>query len=590
MELKSERKGSSNQMTTINSHGTNYATDPEASMPLTLDSTLEDLMSVVRMRYYHNPALTLSKARLKYRELVPAATHICHSLQKESQRDVKIRELLEIEAHFEPYFAKSTLTPSSKHDYRVRTDLILKVLQELGFPTKRLEFRKEWESPRRAMVGIAGCPAIVIRMIELRLLKSQLSQEHIDAWKKDERARGLSDWYVGYVENLFFQRLSEAGLEDEFPLLDFTDRMGKIFRRTIPAMTVPLQTSVLKIVDWASDASFTENALAVFIGNLESYCGYFVNVLRRTDIKDFEEILNENDLGKYSAWLLGPRECMRKSIMKDLRGFQRMLEDCPLFKDHDKAMLRRVRRTIEIEPPSLIEERRGSRGIDWEITATMLDAMVRKHESRMDHDEVSTAWHKHDLLLATFLVKYPWPAKALYSCRIEDPKNIFEDKVPKGFPLSPEAQKRFDSDNEAKFWQFYFSASETPNRRAAYGLIPEIIRPLLVDFIDNHRQHLPGTPGTLFRGRDGNAMNITSFWKLVGDLTERYAGKHLTITALRWSYGWMWLEENPGERGIKSLADILWLRICSVRRMFKPKGTSIPVAGFGPAHARRLVP
>jgi hypothetical protein len=202
--------------------------------------------------------------------------------------------------------------------------------------------------------------------------------------------------------------------------------------------------------------------------------------------------------------------------------------------------------------------------------------MQREHDMQPDTDPVSLALFKRDFFLMTLLAKFPWPPKAIYTCRIASPNpNIFEDEKPKDrpFALTPKLQEQFNNDPHVKFLQFYFDGSQTPNGRPVWGPVPEILIAPLLDFKDNHRENLIGAhdPGTLLLDPDFGALDHIRLGELVAKLTKKHADKPVSIWAIRESFCWMWLEENPGPAGVQDLARIMWVKFSTILGKFRPR-------------------
>jgi site-specific recombinase XerD len=146
---------------------------------------------------------------------------------------------------------------------------------------------------------------------------------------------------------------------------------------------------------------------------------------------------------------------------------------------------------------------------------------------------------------------------------------------------SPEMEETLKANPRARFWQFFFRPDQTKTGRAVRGTVPRQLVAPLEEYLQHHRGILLGDqpdPGTLFLGYWGRPLISNDVSRIVGDLTQKYAGRRVNPHLCRDVFATQYLAEHP--ESYLQLSKILWHS--------DPKTTiKIYGAGYDESHGAR---
>jgi len=165
----------------------------------------------------------------------------------------------------------------------------------------------------------------------------------------------------------------------------------------------------------------------------------------------------------------------------------------------------------------------------------------------------------HNAFLLQFFVAMPWlKPKQVREARIYGAANVFKGPLNAHITVPEWAMDELRRDPAAELWQVRFSHMETGGL-AIHTFLPRNVVPLLEEYLDLHRPLLArgNDPGTLFLGKRG-PLGARQLNALIGNLTERFAGRRILPSWVRRAVALSWLKDHPDD--YFTLSRILGLR------------------------------
>lgn len=157
----------------------------------------------------------------------------------------------------------------------------------------------------------------------------------------------------------------------------------------------------------------------------------------------------------------------------------------------------------------------------------------------------------HDALLLKFSAAMPFlRSKQIREARIFGAAaNIFKAKPSIDAIDLPEwAAEELRRNPAAELWHVGFTRTETCGS-AIHALLPKNVVPLLEEYLSLHRPRLAGGNDCdkLFLNKRGGPLSYHQLTVLVGELTGRFANRQIIPAAIRLSFAFKWLSENPND-------------------------------------------
>lgn len=170
----------------------------------------------------------------------------------------------------------------------------------------------------------------------------------------------------------------------------------------------------------------------------------------------------------------------------------------------------------------------------------------------------------HDAFLMMFFVGMPClRPKQIREARIYGTAaNVFKGPLGVCESTLPEwASEELRRDPAAELWQVRFNRKETSGQ-AIHSVLPQNLISILEEYLVQHRPLLVGADdtGTLFLGKRG-PLGARQLVALIGNLTERFAGRRIQPSWVRRAFAFSWLKDHPND--YFTLNRILGLRTIS---------------------------
>lgn len=546
----------------------------------TSPSTVQELLDAAHTHIANRTNRTHRQASKQMSAIRCVANHLCQCLGK-SPDQALISEVADLGADFKSHLEARKLSRKRILELTYNKNSLLRFAKQFGYSSNLFTLQDEWEPIHRAVKSHrhAAGYQIVRYAIERQIRQSDFSDTHLQAFIADRKRRGNTHQTIIQTVWSFKSAIRAAKLHDRFPLLDLKSGRGTTYYLRLSQMTPGLKEEVTEILAWMrarSEAgrvrmrSTTEDMVLL---QLEQMLGYAENVRNLGQITSLRQILTKRFMRGFLRWLNIDRGCRRSGIDMKLRLLRLILTEYPSFRDQDFGWINDMIREIRADEESEILSRREARQAPYEKLAQIHGAIQRMRLRGRNLSRKAKARLVHDELLMLWLVVFPWYPRCLRECRIGSPSgNVFKAEVPHGslFKLTASAEKALAENPDAKLWQFYFRAEETPDGHEERGLLPTVLVRLLETYLSKYRPLLVGhrSTDTLFVNPMGGALTSHQLTQCVGRLTARHLEKWISPSAFRPAFGRYWLGVHPGD--YHTLGAILWTNFTHVKQLFDP--------------------
>ena len=296
-------------------------------------------------------------------------------------------------------------------------------------------------------------------------------------------------------------------------------------------------------------------------------------------------LLSRQILTEYAQWALNERRVQGRTVHTAL-GRLCAIKSYPPLASHDFSWIPELMTQLPIEDYAQIKERKERRRVPYDELARIPDQILREVATRADLSPKRRSAMARDALLIRWFTVLPWRQRNVRECKVKpfsEGGNVWKEEVLPQMAKSLEVEKALKANPRQRFWQFYFRPNETKTSCTVRGLLPRQLVAPLEDYLENHRGVLftgQPDPGTLFLGDWGHPLIQNDVSRLVGDITQRYAGRRVNPHLCRDIFATQWVEEHP--ESYLTLSKILWHK--------DPKTTiRIYGAGFDESHGARSV-
>ena len=555
--------------------------------------TFDELLVALEADTLRRPGFSRQKVTAFMSCFRTLGKYIRECLKRPDGEDVMVGEIIDIDAKLLAYFKEiEKLTEEHIKTQMSRKQSLLKHARRLGWsPPGVFRLDDEWDAINSRVIWANGAHSLIAKAKSAGYGPSTLTDEFIKGWAqslKDDKKR--EEIYVNQIITSFYGRIMRAGLESEFPLLDFEANNRGFYRLPISKMSPELGAEIQGIIDSAKKKAFvSDDYLKGLQEKFERLVGYVYWAMKREgfegfkgiklfegfegiklfkDIKSVKTIFTKNVVNRFMVWQSDDRGSLRPAVSQSVSMIRDVLEKHPDFQDIKYEWTRTLIKDFpkegenqsEDEEETSVESRRNDTYVPYFTLATIPKAIRAEAAGQSHLSQKELAWYKHDELLMALLVTHPWQSNAICTCSIDaDSANIFRHSVPDdpSFTLTPWASKAKKVNRDVKLWQFYFSPEQTRNKTMAWGLIPRILVPLLLEYLKVRKFLIKGKdPGTLFLSRRTGALTDLKLGNQVRRLSEDHIGKRASVRSMRYSFACMWLELY--ENGRDDLAQIMW--------------------------------
>ncbi|MGA7159111.1 MAG: hypothetical protein WBY53_19855 [Acidobacteriaceae bacterium] len=511
-----------------------------------------------------DPTKTEKQIRKRMTDFHTALNYIAKSL-KTTPDCLTVSMLAAGGAVLYEYLAQINLAHQSQAGIRSVRNTMLNYARRFGFSPASFTLIEAWE-PIKAVLrpAYAAATAVVKDAIARKLSPLNYVLADLDTWVCTALEAGMGHAYVRQARWAFLAAVRNAGIKYRLPLLNLPVRQLPGYRLPLKDMPELLRAQIIRIVDWRSaEAGITPRTQREIIQHFEDYCGFAVRVCG-VRVEALTPLLTEPLVKQFAFWRHKVRGCKRTTIVGALSRMFAALASCPDFAGHDFSWIRGVYRKLRMEPESALKERRRQRYIAFQQLAA-IPGRIRDERNALHNPSPATlGWRVMDELLLTFLILAQYPPRFVREAVIG--VNIFNAPIPTDgppFTIPSWAQDLVCVDPGTHFWQFRY---ESKDGRLFRGLVLRRIVPLLDLWLNHYRPVLLGEaadPGTIFFNRARQPLREHRLHEIVAKLSQRFAKKRITITAMRSSFAHYYRERNPNKDAV--LANIQWVQYPTIK-------------------------
>lgn len=474
--------------------------------------------------------------------------------------------VLERRRDFRPFLKSRKFRPQTIATYVASAGRLLKCARHLGWdPAASLPGR--WQNVfRKAQDGLAR--EIIINLAQVRRTPADVTEFDTDQWVNSMVAKGLSLPTACRTKTLFWRLLRDSNLAQEIP--SFLKRETKYSIR-LELFPPNLQQQVKSLLEW-KQATFapgrpkggkvrqvTAHGLQVFLSGLY---GFAVNVLGRTDVSSFVQLIDRELLTWYAEWYINERGGKGTSIFRRVAGLFAAVRHYPEFKHVDKAWFKEFLDNIPTDgDQESLEDRKSRHYLEYSELATIPDELRLQRLHAEETDQGCAAVMAMEELLLRFLCTLVWRQRNLRECRIYGPKpNLYKGPIPPTAPITKPGwvKQAEQQDSGTEFWQFRFSREDTKTKIQVHAILPRQLIAPLEEYLQVHRPQLIGdyAPGTLFVKRNGTPLAQQEVDQIIGTITARYRAVRINPHHFRDIFAYAWLKDHPED--FLRLSKILW--------------------------------
>lgn len=508
-------------------------------------------------------------------DLATAANSVARYLGMRRDR-IRIRRIVGIGRKFRQYLESSGVKKERVTTMMGHFRALLVAARDLGWSPQLFALEREWEPVRQALHGVSGGPAIVKDALARGIPVSRYSNLDLEEWAKRTIEQKRSYAYVRGAQSRFRKVLRHKNLGNRFPQFDLRMLRNDSIRLPVDEMPSSLRSEINAIVEWLSKRETPPRRnswKSQILRYLEQFCGYAMLVEKMDPPTRFSSLLTSRYINNYVRWLRETAKCKKSTMVHKLHPVSLALRYYPAFADLDRNLCREALMTIPKDKRSDVVFKQREYLVHQSLLEKIVKELHQERHTRSDLNTKTKARLCHDELLMLFLTWYPWYPGCLRTCRFTGSSpNLFEGPIPcdvTPFALTAKVRKSVKANPNSKFWQFSFSAEETPNGYPAWGLMPEFFIDILEEYREEHHKELAATgTETLFVNREGKPLSHRAFDEIVGNIPLKHEVRRVTPTACRAIFAHHWLRKYPGD--YENLAAILWMAIPSVRKVHDP--------------------
>jgi hypothetical protein len=478
------------------------------------------------------------------------------------------------------------LAPNSVAAYAHHAHLLLRLAGSLGWRPTPSTAESAWNDLLAGIQLSTGSRALVRFAIARELLPAQFGDKEIDAFVAFKADAGQKPKYTRKLIRAFRCTIADAGIGAQLPHLS-PPRTDYFFGIPTALMPNPLQSELRGLIQFKTqgghrlprvarseaghkrsprrDIRIRQVSAHAIEGVVSRLFGFAVRQLGMDSngAIGLLDLVTEPVIDAYIDWQLDVRQTSGSNF-NGLRVLHAALHDAPQFKEVDLTWFSELLATIPEEDEDAVIDRKSAMYIPW-ATLCNLPGQIAAEKNRATPGTAKYAWLAHDQLFMLWLITFVHRQLNVRECRIDSPSmrgNLYKgalDAYRKG--SVPEwAKGELRQNPDAVFWQLSFTKDQVKGKQATWALVPNLLVPLLNDYLLHQRPLLVGAEDrqALFLNRDGNPFSAESPEDLFGRLTLRYAGRWATPHLVRDAYAHAWLDDHPED--YLTVSRTLWHR------------------------------
>lgn len=522
--------------------------------------TLQELLDAIQRR---EPERTHLLSMLN-----STVAHIEQVLVQRANK-IAIRQLLEIKPALQRHLRERGFRRNSVRSYTNYLRILLNKAKSLGWSESSPELEAAWADVRRATSKKTGCSGIVRYAIRHGKAPADFAEADLTAWREAAIRDGRQGGYTTDVKNRFKKAVYDARLAATLPGLAFCCRERKYYGIPVSRLPEPLRTEILNLLEWktapfslgrprrAKTRPISAKQLRWVLGHI---AGFVIRIKGGT-VNSLKELLSREVVTGFAEWLLNQRKVRGRTVYNEL-GRICGLRSYPPLASLDFSWLLKLMAQLPVEDYSDVKERKQRRWVSFDELARIPDQIRREAAVYAGLSARRRAEMMRDALLMRWLTTLPWRQRNLRECKLgpfSEGGNLWREEVLPQMAKSPEVEQALKANPHAQFWQFHFRPDQTKTGRAVRGIVPRQLVAALEEYLQRYRGVLLGgqpDPGTLFLGYWGRPLISNDVSRIVGDLTQKYAGRRVNPHLCRDIYATQYLAEHP--ESYLELSKILW--------------------------------
>jgi integrase len=522
--------------------------------------TLQDLLNAVRRR---EPEQTHLLSMLG-----ATVAHISLVLGQPAGR-IAIHQLLEISPELQRHLRERGFRRNTVRSYTNFVRILLDRARSLGWSEVDPAVENAWAGLRRVLSKKIGCSGIVRYAVHNGKTPAEFGESDLTKWREIAIRAGRSFEYITSVKGRFKKAVYDAGFASALPHLVFSTHDEKFYGLPVSRFPEPLRSQVLELLRWktapfASGRPRRAKLRPVSAEHLRwvlsRLAGFIVRIKGGT-LTNLGELLSRQVITEFAEWSLNQRRVKGRSVHNEL-GRICGLRCYPPLASHDFSWLPELMAQLPLEDRSQVTERKRPRWVTFDELARIPERIRQEATVYNGLSERRRAEMVRDALLMRWLTTLPWRQRNLRECGLgpfSEGGNLWQEEVLPQMGKPPEVEEALKANSHAKFWQFCFRPDQTKTGRAVRGILPQRLVAPLEEYILGYRRILLGDqadPGTLFLGYWGRPLTSHDVGRIIGGITQKYAGRRVNPHLFRDIYATQWLEERP--ESYYRLSKILW--------------------------------
>lgn len=410
-----------------------------------------------------------------------------------------------------------------------------------------------WDPVRDALRvgdGTAGCLGIVKFATKAGCWPATFSDATMNDWKVWMEQKEYSPYTIDVVEMTFRRRLRNAKLQPLFPNFSLKLRKRTPYYLPFEKMTEELRQEILDILDWRQNRCRVEDRIRPSSVDalrriLLQLCGYATFIEQICGITSLRQILTEEIITNFIAWLRDERKCKWSSILRMLGAMHPLIRlEAPAFvgRADEYKWLGLLIQRLPKESKDELRKRKTERSDTYQNLQKLARCLRKKLEQETTLDPFSRAVLYRDYFFCSAIRLHPWRRRNWNECRIDPDSrpNIFFGSVPRRVlrdgNLPARWKRELKANPKKKLWLAHYVEAETKGKNEIWEPLDPSLVPILIEYLNVYRPVLisgHADPGTLLVNKAGKAMTHGQLSQRLRYLTQKYLGKMLGLHIVR---------------------------------------------------------
>jgi integrase len=479
---------------------------------------------------------------------------------------ILLRDLPNTISGFRDHIKQTHPKGSTARTYVNYLRLIIRLASTLPGSTRITEIPDDWAAIYAA-ARKQGCAGIVRYAIEHNIPLQAFGDAELNAWGQAMIDRGRSCTWAIQAKYLFRRVVRDAGVASRMPQLSHPKR--NVYAIPISQFPEALRKEAEEMIVFKQAAIVMRAGRRTKIGrttasNLWKTIRklYGFAILQGKHPSTLDELIEESLVTAFINWYVGERGRQGSSLRGSLGSLNAAVGQ---YRKKELEWFSDLLRAIDKESRSAIRQRKAAKLVDYDAIAAIPDRI--RADLRTNMSSRKLALMKRAELLMAFLAILPWRQRNLREAKLgarDEGANIFKEEI-RIFDTCakpPWVKEKLRENPHATFWQALFREDEHKMgpklRNQIHLIIPRELVPLLEDYIQNHRPVLAKDPRVknLFVSVHGEPLGIERMARVIGNTTQRYAGRRVTPHLYRDIFAFAFLQDNP--EAYLQLSKVLW--------------------------------